>query len=359
MNPDPRLTELTRYAPSWADVEEDRLAQQVFSRLMTTGVDELDDSLFERRQVSEKRRREYERLSTAFESWAREGGYLDPSSLSEKSLEELVTLYLHNLARRLATNSLHDVRTALGWWAEQHGLANPVTPAARRFVGSGRGIGQAQPLSDTELSHVLTLLADEAVVSWSMSGRPEPPGLVSAWHARQLAAVTTMITASMRAADLHRLTDQSVTAINEDGIFLAYRSKKGEVQNILRPRDDLLCPCRAVAKWLSLCSRHEAHRPDCLLFPAVHLHRSEVRLTRPGRGYENEQWDKIRLKAGLTERHTPHGHRAAAPTRAASANWDPARLRDLGSWSSITTAALYVRTAEVDTSHLFDRIHGS
>jgi hypothetical protein len=268
----------------------------------------------------------------------------------------LVELWMADRSAQYAPSSFRTLRKAVHWWANTHGLENPVTPLSSYLRGTKPGRGQSIPLTPEQLLELLEGLRNGEVLQPGPRARPE---FVEGWHLRMLAGTTITITASLRAVSeltqqvADTLSDGNVVGVSSQGLLVRIgRTKNKQPRDILlRPRPDLLCPLSALQGWLEWCRRLGLHRPGGLLLPSVSVYRLREPLGT-SKSFDRSQWSVatryLEAKGHDMTNRTLHGCRALMPTAAAANGCDLHTLRDLGNWARIDSAMTYVREYEND-----------
>lgn len=306
--------------------------------------------------VAEKTESNYRSSIGLFERWCAERSVADVAALDVARRAKLVEGWLAVRAKVISDGQLKVDRRALVWWAKQNRFPNPVSDVSRALRSTVAGTGQAKPLTVSDYNMVLRALDTGAVVKPS---RPAWEMMYQAWHLRQKAVITFTVACSLRAvSELPSITDDCVVGVDDTGVSLKLpKSKyKSQPQDIrLLYRDDLGCPVTALYNWLAFCDENRLARHGVLL-PAVYRHRHGEGATArsQSRASETNQWKLVANYVGLDRRATMHGLRATMPTAAAAAGWGLHRIRNLGRWVDLGSAATYVRATPAPLGLLDD-----
>lgn len=309
-----------------------------------------------------------------FERWARLEGILDgedqPERLSPRQLSAALVEFEtwrslpmpvdHPLSRRTgqATGEdrlgwrpgtagagkatlYADIR-ALRWWCRTHGIPDWVCDAAAEITAAERLTRRSILLTDRNVADVVAVLVNEAVPLPKC-----PAGRVRAWHARQLAAFTVQLWASLRISEVGHLEDRRIVVGSDRLVGHLPVTKTGSRTVELFRRDDAACPIAAIAAWLRAAERCNYDRGGYLL-PFVLLKAPPGRqpFRRPTCGQELGNFRRVLAAAGVTAdtgdlgddptcvrtTFSTHGLRALLPNRAIDAGRSIAWVKRLGGW---------------------------
>ena len=280
------------------------------------------------------------------------------NNMTPAERSEAIDDFVAERSLELATSSVSRLRCAIDWHAEQVGWGDSMSSRTRDIQGSQPGRGQAKNLTSALYDQVLTALTERKVNTFDRRG-PERALLIEAWHLRQLAALTFGVAASLRTgSEIRQYKDGDILSIDAIGtIQLVLAESKGKsVAQVVRldVRPDIGCPVTALYNWMEFCAENELSRGGRLL-PVVNGTRRFAECLGEGNTEsEANAWKKVRdAVPGLPANASLHCLRATLPVVAADSGWTDDKIKAMGRWAQLDTAARYAARSRPDALELF------